>query len=270
MDREDIWRLVWRWTDQNSQIDYDPVEMGFRLFVYRKTIPGSTTTIKPVESFIQESCMGMSTIQLGVYTVERYLPQSPFCDRYMTRYCAIATNKAADICACFKDLEKVKQDSKSVGVSLPVTCFGERCPRVNSYKTLDMKKMPCNTMLCRQIISSLGDSVDVVLSSVGNNMVECNGEYFSSKGQLSIINQYYNDTVNSTPVVEALQTVEVIKVESTLSDDRLDSPLPAQPFWAWVLLAFAFVLAIVFAILYMFPAPLMNIPPPTIQDYKSQ
>jgi len=261
MQREDVWRYGYD-TDETSPIDNTPVDIAFRLWVYRKTIPGSTTTIKSAEDMIRESCMGLNTIQLGVYTIERYLPQSPFCDRYMTRYCAIDANKSIDACACFKDWDVVQQLSINTGVSLPVTCFGERCPRVNAYKTLDMKKMPCNTMLCRQIISSLGDSVNVVLPSVGNNMVQCNGEYFSSKGQLSIINQYYNDTVNSTPVVEALQTVEVTKVESSLSDDRLDSPLPAQPFWAWILLAFAFVLAIVFAILYMFPAPLMNLPPP--------
>ncbi len=190
-----------------------------------------------VETLIRKSCMG-NLLYYGGIAIDRYKPQSPFCDQYMKHYCL--THVDEDACGCFKDEASIIAKSEVDQVALPVTCYGPNCSSKNSYKTLAMKQVPCSRMLCKQVIKGIKEA--------GDNVITCNGQYFNHNGQVKLIGDYYNlaAQVGDPPKLSS-------EYVSQVSNDRLESTMPPQPIYAWICLAMAFLMIIIFAMFYMFP-----------------
>jgi hypothetical protein len=228
-------KTYWRFNGI-AWVEYPAVADGVAIFVqYRVKV----TQPDSVETLIRKSCMG-DLLYYGGMVIDRYRPQSPFCDNYMRSYCSLDENKNLDMCGCFKDEPTVLSLSETEDVALPVTCYGTNCSSKTSYKTFHMKQMKCSRMLCKQVVKGIDDA--------GENILTCNGQYFNHNGQVKLIKNYYNI---------AAATEEPAKLssqyESKVSNDRLESTLPSQPVYVWICLAMAYLIILIFAIFYMFP-----------------
>ncbi len=190
-----------------------------------------------VETLIRRSCMG-DLLYFGGKVIDRYVPQGPFCDAYMRNYCS--THQTEEACGCFRDEEAVLTMSETRNVALPVKCYGVHCASENSYKTLAMKQIPCNRMLCKQEINGIVDA--------GENVITCNGSYYSHDGQVKLLSEYYNAAAATEDPAKLEQNYE-----SKVKSDRLESSFTAQPIYVWICLAMAYLIIIVFAIFYLFP-----------------
>jgi hypothetical protein len=195
------------------------------------------TQTESIENLIRKSCMG-DVMYFGGQIIDRYLPQGPFCDAYMKNYCTSHINEEA--CACFKDEPDVLALSIERKVALPVVCYGVNCIMRNSYKTNDMKQIPCNRMLCKQEISGISDA--------GDNVITCNGKYFSHDGQVNLITNYYNKAAKSKVAAKVEATYD-----SKISNQRLESSVGKQPIYVWVCIAMTFLILTIFALFYLFP-----------------
>lgn len=194
---------------------------------------------EPVETLIRKSCLG-DLLYFGGKVIDRYLPQGPVCDTYMRNYCSITANVSAEVCGCFRDEASVLAKSILDNVALPVVCYGEHCATQNSYKTLAMKQLPCNRMLCKQEITGIKES--------GDNVVTCNGQYFSHGGQVKLLNEYYNVAAATEDPAKL-----AMSYESQVKNDRLESSFSSQPIYVWVCIAMAYLVMLIFALFYLFP-----------------
>jgi hypothetical protein len=173
---------------------------------------------------VQPMCMGRSSY-IGPYALTRFLPQSDRCDYFMlnTWYKQHPTNPEN---ACFAELPAIQQKSTDLQVSLPVTCFGEKCSSTKAYRTFSMLSQPCNLTICQQTIHS---SPGVFNSST--DTIYCGGQFFSATSDLP-----------------ALPSVSPISTSSVTSTDT--------PFYTWLMLAVSAVLFLLLIYLLFAPRPI--------------
>lgn len=145
--------------------------------IYQITI----TTLTSWTTEVFDMCLG-ETRYVDGFPLARYYPQSERCDYFMSnQFCNNASLAAShpDACACLLELPGLEAESKKLGVTLPVVCFGQKCATQRSYKTNNMMSQPCNLTICQQIISSTPGVVDQ-----GQDTIFCGGQFFKANGTL--------------------------------------------------------------------------------------
>lgn len=216
-----------------SQNFWDPLNLNYSL----SSDPISLVQLTELVSWTQNRksmCMGTAKY-IGSNPLVRYNPTSERCDTYMEQdYCGNLTRKETDeACACFSDLAAVEKLSAEKNVTLPVTCFGQRCASLNSYKTRAMLSVPCSLQVCQQIIQNAGNNL-----IQGEYTIFCNGHYFDTDG---------NYTIDSTPTDNNGGSSG--NSNSSGSKDGAPSTPQSEPFYNWIMLAVGCVLCILFVIL---------------------
>lgn len=147
------------------------------------------TTVKTIEivdssdwnSVVLPSACGGTLKRIGKYGLTRYQPQTSRCDAFMTNLCNTATNPAANpLCGCFVDETDLENRVQTLGVNLPVTCFGPRCAGDSvAYRTAVMAAEACNLTICQQTIQA---SPGVIQD--GEFTIYCGGQYYQRNGQV--------------------------------------------------------------------------------------
>jgi hypothetical protein len=173
---------------------------------------------------VPDMCMGR-VYSLGAATLTRFKPAHKMCDEFMENQFCVADKLAQDPrCSCYNDLGSVKEESKAMGVALPVTCFGRACATTRSYKSATMLQKPCQLTVCRQLVREEG-----LISGVRSRIVTCAGKFFEHQARLE------SETVESR-----VQVPPIV---------NLSSVTPAS---AWLVLGVAAVLLIVLVFLMFY------------------
>lgn len=179
----------------------------------------ASITFNSIQSWVPTNVLNMcfgETRYIDVYPLIRYYPQSDRCDTFMTtQYCNQTSNSTSDVCSCIAEQPALEAQSKTLGVTLPVVCFGKKCATTASYKTNNMLSQPCNLTICQQIISSTPGIVNE-----GQDTIFCGGRFYESNGNL------------------VQPSISILPAPSTSSE--------STPFYVWIMLG---VSAVLFAIL---------------------
>ncbi len=170
-------------------------------------------------------CMGKREF-IGPYPLSRYYPQTNRCDEFMANvWCPSALSNPE--CACFQDQPGVISKGESLGVVLPVLCFGEDCATRDSYKTQQMLDAPCNITVCQQTINSTPGIVNE-----GEDVIFCGGRFYNQEGSVA--------APSISPIDQSTQVPEA-----------------AAPFYVWIMLGVSGILFLVLVYL-LFGRPPKN------------
>lgn len=207
------------WQQPQGAVNPDMVSDPIKTIVF--------TTLQPWNSSVFDMCMG-ETRYVGPYPLSRFYPQSERCDYFMTnQFCSDPVNQAneADACSCITEEPGIEAESQTLGVTLPVICFGPKCATTRSYKTNNMLSQPCNLTICQQIISS-----NPGIINQGQDTIFCGGQFYKANG-----------------TIVAPSVVPDPGLPTTASD--------GTPFYVWIMLAVSAVLFVVLVVLLFMDRP---------------
>lgn len=185
------------------------------------------SALQPWTSSLFEMCMG-ETRYVDAFPLSRYYPQSERCDYFMSQqFCNNPVNQANNPgpCACLIEEPGLEAESKKLGVTLPVVCFGEGCATERSYKTNNMMSQPCNLTICQQIISSTPGIINE-----GQDTIFCGGQFYKANGTIV------------APSLTPLPAPSNQQQEGT-------------PFYVWIMLGVSAVLFVVLVVLLFTERP---------------
>jgi hypothetical protein len=124
-------------------------------------------------------CIGLDTLTIGGFPIERYGNGTPACDEIVPRFCfntawTTANPVTAKACACLLEQERI--NIQFTGLDLPVQCFSDICSNndPNVYRTSQQQE-GCSARICTQIISINGSAI----SSEGYQTILCDGQEYT-------------------------------------------------------------------------------------------